>query len=202
MQYFASISKKNRITAMSLLGIILLLILSKQFLEKKNYLNLDKSMHSLYTDRLIPLGHLFDMQGFLYKKETLQLSNRFTPADQQHFDTSMHTLISQYETTFLTAAEKAEWLAFKEYLHLYNKTAVTSATGFFEQAIQKLEELNHLQIKVGNQLQQEAKEITASGQLQSYFEMMMLCIVLIGIIILINQRYIEKQSFHFKVPLN
>lgn len=200
MQYIATISKKNRITALSLLIIILLLILSKQFLDKKNYLNLDKSMHSLYSDRLIPLGHLFDMQGILYEKQLLQMGGNFTAGEQEKFDTTMRTLITQYETTFLTAVERTEWTAFKGYLQLYN--ASQNAAVSFKQAIQKLEELNRLQIKVGSQLQQEARDITASGQLQSYFEMMMLCVVLIGIIILINQRYIEKQNFHFKVPLN
>jgi hypothetical protein len=140
------------------------------------------------------------MQGMLYEKQLLQMGGNFTSNEQERFDTTMHTLISQYETTFLTAIERTEWMAFKEYLRLYNTSQ--NAAVSFKQAIQKLEGLNRLQIKVGNQLQQEAKDIAASGQLQSYFEMMMLCVVLIGIIILINQRYIEKQNFHFRVPLN
>jgi hypothetical protein len=90
--------------------VIILIVLLNNFSSRKDYADLDRTMSSIYQDRLMPSGYLFHINNYLYQKRMLQQSPNFSGAAVQaqldHHNKAIDSLIRNYDMTFLTLAEK------------------------------------------------------------------------------------------------
>lgn len=184
--------------------VIILIVLLNNFSSRKDYADLDRTMSSIYQDRLMPSGYLFHINNYLYQKRMLQQSPNFSGAAVQaqldHHNKAIDSLIRNYDMTFLTLAEKKQWKNFKEQLALYNdaeKQALSSVSSIdandqnnknlsesFDKAIAAVISLNEIQTSEGNLLQRHSKSVIGDTLLHSYMEVPLLFIVCIIIILL------------------
>lgn len=184
--------------------VIILIVLLNNFSSREDYADLDRTMSSIYKDRLMPSGYLFHIHNHLYQKRILQQSDNFSDAIVQsqltHHNKAIDSLIGNYDMTYLTLAEKKQWKNFKKELSLYNdaeKQALIGAssadaakqndnnlTQRFDKAIASVISLNEIQTSEGNLLQRHSKSVIGDTLLHSYMEVPLLFIVCVIIILL------------------
>ncbi|AQG80680.1 MCP four helix bundle domain-containing protein [Spirosoma montaniterrae] len=176
---------RSRLRATLLLIGILGLILTSIFLSRSSVGQIEKSVASIYKDRLAPTAILVHLTSNLYGKR-LVLENYLLSAErpdptllQGQMDRSdRHTdsLLTEFEQTRLTQREAEELRAFRQYITEYNQLekqvlqqATTNRTQAqkmlftgsgntaFGQAATKLDELSALQLTVGEELLSESR---------------------------------------------
>lgn len=186
-------SIKHKIKAVVGLASILLLILIGNIVIREKFSKLDKSMYSIYNDRLKPSVYLFEITNIMYEKRLLLNAglplNEITPHISDH-NLTIAKLIHSYETTFLTIEEKKRWSDFKIHLDRYNDLEsqflnydIADQTGNqvfhaeFSSILQDLSKLSKIQIGEGNELQQRSRSIINSSIAFSTFEMALLIVL-------------------------
>jgi hypothetical protein len=168
-----------KLRAAVILFVILCGVMINHFWERSNFSRLDESVSSIYKDRLLPATYLFQLSDHLYKKRLLQNQAHINMAEQQQHDEAMALLIKNYESTYLTDAEKAQWLMFKQHLAAYNNSGENAASqqlaqADFDQALSDLNLLNNTQAQEGDQLQKTSKGILTSGAFSSQIEIVLI----------------------------
>jgi len=184
--------------------VIILIVLLNNFSSREDYADLDRTMSSIYKDRLMPSGYLFHINNHLYQKRILQQSANFSDAAVQlqlaQHNKAIDSLIRNYDQTYLTATEKNQWNNFKQQLNNYNdaeKKALVSVASLeenqlnnlmlsesFDKAIASAISLNDIQTSEGNVLQRHSKSVIGDTLLHSYMEVPLLFIVCVIIILL------------------
>ncbi|QNA45413.1 MCP four helix bundle domain-containing protein [Lacibacter sediminis] len=201
MKQFISIREKR--VAAAVLFVVLVAIGLNQLLYEKEYAQLDKNMSSLYKDRLMPAGYLFEISDHLYQKKILHMDEAVAAKDlvqqlKKH-DDAIATLIKAYETTYLTKDEQQHWNYLLTSLEAYRRSEmnrisqVNSSASYdlqldknFQRAQAALGQLNALQAKEGSLLQRNSKAIIDDTVIQSYLQISMLIVLaVIGMILLL-----------------
>lgn len=200
MKQFISIREKR--VAASVLFVVLAAIGLNQFWYEKEYAQLDKNMSSLYKDRLMPAGYLFEISDHLYQKKILHMDEAIAPKElaiqlRKHDDV-IARLITAYEKTYLTKDEQQQWNHLLTSLEAYKKSEINGSQvpssvshdllldKNFQQAQAALGQLNALQAKEGNLLQTNSKAIIGDTVIQSYLQISMLIVLaVIGMILLL-----------------
>lgn len=201
MKQFISIKEKR--VAAAVLFVVLAAIGLNQFWYEKEYAQLDKNMSSLYKDRLMPAGYLFEISDHLYQKKILHMDEAVAEKElaqqlRKH-DDAMARLIMAYENTYLTKDEQQQWNYLLASLEAYKTSEmnrisqVNSSVSHdlmldknFQQAQAALGQLNALQAKEGRLLQTNSKAIIGDTVIQSYLQISMLVVLaIIGIILLL-----------------
>ncbi len=199
MKQFVTI--RERRVAAAVLFVALLAIGLNQVLYEKDYRELDKNISSLYQDRLMPAGYLFDISDHLYQKKILHMdetvaASQLKSALHQH-DEAISKLIYAYEKTYLTKVEQQQWTQLLASLDAYklaetnyaNNNTVESAdvlNQHFLKAQTVLGQLNNLQTKEGGVLQNNSKVIIGATVVQSYLQIAMLFVLaVVGTILLL-----------------
>ena len=90
MKWIVSLKEKKK--AAVALFVALAVILLNMFFNSKDYDKLDRNMSSIYNDRLMPAGYLFQISDHLYQKQLLHMDERIPATElkqqlQQHFFT-------------------------------------------------------------------------------------------------------------------
>jgi hypothetical protein len=201
MKQFISIREKR--VAAAVLFVVLVAIGLNQLWYEKEYAQLDKNMSSLYKDRLMPAGYLFEISDHLYQKKILHMDEAVAPKEllQQlsKHDDAIARLIIAYEKTYLTKDEQQQWGYLLTSLEAYKKSEINrmnqAPSGLshdlmldknFQQAQAALGQLNALQAKEGSLLQTNSKAIIGDTVLQSFLQITMLIVLaIIGMILLL-----------------
>ncbi len=176
---------RSRLRATLLLIGILGLILTSIFLSRSSIGQIEKSVASIYKDRLAPTAIIVHLTSNLYGKRLL-LENYLLAAEspdpallQYKMDRSdRHTdsLLTEFEKTKLTVREAEEIKEFRQYITQYNQLEkqvlqqantnrpqaqqmlfTGSGNAAFGQAATKLDELSALQLSVGEELLSESR---------------------------------------------
>lgn len=201
MKQFISIREKR--VAAAVLFVVLIAVGLNQLLYEKDYRELDKNMSSMYKDRLMPAGYLFEINDHLYQKKILHMDETVAAAQlnvqlRKH-DEAIARLIDAYEKTYLTKDEQQYWKQLLASLAAY-KTAATNYSAnssttsadlldkHFLAAQTSLTELNNLQAKEGGLLQNSSKTIIGVTVIQSYLQIAMLLVIAIIVAILLLAR--------------
>lgn len=202
MKQFISL-KEKRIAAI-VLFVVLVGIGLNQLWHEKEYAQLGKNMASLYQDRLMPSGYLFEISDHLYQKKILHM-NEATSAEAlkpqlEKHDVAVKQLIDAYEKTYLTKDEQQYWKAFVTSLAEYKTVEQNWRAGsnslvheqllekYFQQAQTALSNLNDVQAKEGSLLQRNSKAIINHTVIQSYLQIAMLVVIAIIAAILLLAR--------------
>jgi hypothetical protein len=184
--------------------VIILIVLLNNFSSREGYADLDRTMSSIYKDRLMPSGYLFHISNHLYQKRILQQSAQFPVSAVQlqiaNHNKAIDSLIRNYDMTYLTLTEQKQWKNFKQQLSIYNEeetkalAAATSAEAYqtndkklnetFDKAVASVISLNEIQTSEGSVLQRHSKSVIGDTLLHSYMEIPLLFIVCVIIILL------------------
>lgn len=188
---------EKRTIVMVLLAILVLALINN-FVSRRQYDDLTKNISSIYQDRLIPAGYIFQLNGLLYQK---QLLLKTMPAEAVSAQLSRHNseishIVGAYEATYLTKEEKQQWESFRRHLKDYNDAEAMHGSSVepvhmgnlqssFDKALQCLKQLNATQTSEGMRLQNDSKSIINSTIMQAYLEVSFLFILgIIGLMLL------------------
>ncbi len=180
------------------LYLVIVVVMLINFFVRKGYDDLDRTISSIYSDRLVPAGYLFKINDHLYqKKMLLQSKSVLDVSDRtqinQH-NSIIAGLIKEYETTFLTKKEKQQWEGFKNELNQYTQAEwlimqqelstvpAQKLLSSFNQAMIHLKELNDIQAREGKLLEAHSRDIITESRLNGWLEaslLFILCIIIL-----------------------
>jgi hypothetical protein len=192
MKWIVSMKEKRKaaIALFAVLGVILLNL----YLNNKDYDKLDQNMSSIYEDRLMPAGYLFQISDHLYQKQLIHMDEQISfatmqPQLQKH-DLAIAKLVKAYEATYLTKAEQQYWKQLVKSMTEYRLAEAEASLGngialstSFTNAQSALNQLNTLQATEGSLLQRNTKAIISETVLHTYLEIAM--IVILAVIVLL-----------------
>ena len=212
-----------------MLSVVMFLVIITNIIERKNIGEMNHSVHSIYEDRLVPATDIFSLTENLYSKRFLMenyLKDNFKGNDAKLIqdlnihDTTINSLISKYEKTYLVDQESKYLSEFKskvkDYsnlekdilnlskiegkeaaMHLYQTQGIDA----HKNTIYQLSVLNRIQSVIGGELIKDSKGIVASSNLLSTLQIVLAIITGIIILILIFSSRMIKQT-HKNFHLN
>lgn len=196
---------KFKLKAASLLFIIITLVLAAQLWERYRYDKLQKSVTTIYNDRLLPASYIFELTDLLYKNHIFKLKDQKQTDAYRENKRAIDSIINLYEKTYLTKEEVDFWQSFKQDLNHYTaNTDSASSYSSFEIVIKDLHNLNEIQLKEGGIEHKQSKSIIEGSLLSSNFVLVLLITLgLIAVILLgISDRAIYKNAIKGREQLN
>lgn len=196
---------KFKLKAASLIFIIITLVLAAQLWERYRYEKLQKSVTTIYNDRLLPASYIFELTDLLYKNHIFKLKDQKQTNAYRENKREIDSIINLYEKTYLTKEEVDYWKAFKTNLNNYTlNTDSLRSYSSFEIVIKDLHNLNEIQLKEGNLEHKQSKSIIEGSLLSSNFVLVLLITLgLIAVILLgISDRAIYKNAIKGREQLN
>ncbi len=184
--------------------VLVVAIMLNNFSNWRNYTNLSKNFSSIYKDRIMPSGYIYQLHDHLYQKKLL-LQQPGIPQSEKAAAIAAHNkdvsaIIKAYENTYLTPAEENYWRHFKNSLLQYNITEagylVNADSNHYDQATlqqhfihsqEALKKLSNLQATEADLLGKSSHYIINSSRIQTYLELVLLMILVIAGIIIINR---------------
>lgn len=184
--------------------ILVVVIMLNNFSNWRNYSDLSHNFSSMYKDRIMPSGYIYQLHDHLYQKKLLLQQPEIPQAEKAAaiagHNKSVSDIIKAYEKTYLTPAEEDYWRHFKNTLLQYNITEagylvnvnsgsydLTTLQQHFIQSQEVLKKLSDLQVTEAGLLGKDAHSIINSSRILTYLELMLLMILVISGIIIINR---------------
>lgn len=224
MKWTFAIQQKLK-AATVLCGIMLMIVLFT-FLERKNVADMNRSVTSIYNDRLIPATDIFYLSEHLYGKRflaeqflrshDLQLAELKKQLDQHN--KNIKSLINRFEKTYLVNKEQEYLNNLRNKVHTYNqierKIINLSGTGSkdvalalyesegkktHEATIKQLVLLTRIQTTVGGELIKDSNGKVAAASMISSLQIVLSIVTGLIIISLIFASKItsgKEQNFH------
>ena len=198
---------KKKAKAIITLHVMIVVVMFINFFVRRSYDDLDKTITSIYSDRLMPANYLFKINDHLYQKKLLlEEHETLNSSDQAQLDQHngiIAALIKEYEATFLTKNEKEQWSGFKKELENYNhiewvilqgkmKTAdETQLQTSFNLAKLHLKQLNEIQATEGKLLEVHSRRVIGESRLNAWLEISLLFVLSIALLQLtgFNEKY-------------
>jgi len=194
---------QQKLKLASALIIILVLVLINNRWENKNINELGETFSSVYKDRLLVENYIFKLAvATQEKKYLLTQYGKNQDLDIRNevsfLNTQIDSLLSDYQNTYLTAAENE---VFNKYLENNQqlrsiehspKIAVSQLNNLYDQNIEILNTLSKIQMKVGEDLYNNSRSIVTSNASLSYLELGLLIILgLISQALIFNSKSIN-----------
>lgn len=106
-----TLSQKIR-SAFAIITVFILVISTNQ-LDKKYYKSIKRTMKSIFEDRLVAKGYLYDLNTLFYKKHIEAIENKdYQPSKFKN--EKINELIKQFGETKLTSQEESRFNGFKK----------------------------------------------------------------------------------------
>lgn len=209
-----------------LLGLVMCLVVLFNLILQKNISDINQSVNSIYSDRLIPATDIFylsenlhnrqlAMEQFLFRSER---NYNQLKAQLKKYDGKQLDLIAKYEKTYLVDEESVFLEKFKKNVSVYaalesqilsltvaNKKAEaitlyeTAGRHSLENTIHQLSDLTTIQSSVGNKLLNDTKGIVATSNFLSNLQLVLA--IIIGLMItalIISSKIISQPQAKFK----
>lgn len=197
---------EQKLKAAFLLGGVMLVIVLISYLSGNNIKGIERSVASIYQDRLMPAIDIIHLTDGLYSKRLLVEKHLLkgsgeNPADirekLQKYDQKIDSLLKAYEQTYLVEQESKSFLALKnrivEYSLLEKNIMNFSAAGYhdeglslfegkggevFQHTIGRLNELTAIQSEVGEALREASDSEVSLFKL--YSTLLILAALVVG----------------------
>ncbi|MGY6559520.1 MAG: MCP four helix bundle domain-containing protein [Nitritalea sp.] len=207
---------RSKLTLASVLSVIVLAIVYKNYLERKNFEALGQSFASVYEDRLVTESLLFDISERLYEVK-LAINHCDVVEDPEQIlsdiakrEDEILARVYQFERTLLTLNEADALADFKRivedelrierYERIFNtetNTVNTEEVRIYNAAIRRaltdLERLSEIQLDEGQRLVKEASVIINRSRIWAQFEVAGLFLLLVLVYYLLySSRYVTK----------
>ncbi len=190
--------RNARQKAAAVLIVVMALLLFSNLTDRRSFRNVRDSFSSIYNDRLMPATYIFSMSDHLYQSRLLMEADRENPLLEEELlvhDEIIATLISNYETTYLTEEESKQWASFKTHLYAYNRLRTDPSqeritTAHFNDALHCLNALSQIQVGEGSALHTHSRAIIDGTNAFSDFEISL--VMVLGVISLVLISLPEK----------
>lgn len=193
--------------------VLVVAIMLNNFSNWRNYNNLSKNFSSIYKDRVMPSGYIYQLHDHLYQKKLLLQQPDIPQAEKAAaiagHNTAVTGIVKAYESTYLTPAEQNYWRNFKAALLQYNiteagylvnvndeKYSLLSLQQHFLQSQEELKKLSDLQAAEADLLGKHSHYIINSSRIQTYLELMLLMILVIAGIVIINRSALQANAWY------
>ncbi len=207
MKWTYAVQQKLKVASL-LMGVMGLIILFN-IVERRNIAEMNKSVTSIYNDRLLPATDIFYLTENLYSKRFLMekflADGRKDPgllrSELTRHDHQIASLIKQFEKTYLVDKESAFLNEFKQKVAAYqvlerrvlshaDNRGIEQAKLLYAkegqlqlmQTVGQLAELTKIQTAVGGEILHESRGLLATSDLLSSLQMVLA--IAIGVIIL------------------
>ena len=209
-----------------LLGIVMCLVVLFNIVLQKNISDINRSVDTMYKDRLIPVTDIFHLSESLHQRQ-LAMENFLLKTDNNvdelqselnKYDQRMFSLLDKYEKTYLVKEELASLKIFKQsvnnYAALERKILSLTAAGkklegiklyeavgrhSFSNTISQLSELTTIQSSVGGKLVNDTRGIVATSNFLSHLQMVLAIIIGAMIVnLVVSSKVINQTQENFK----
>lgn len=198
---------RNKFKICCVLIVIIVMVLLNNLRSRRNIASLDKSVSSIYQDRLLPATYLHGISAELYSKRLMLEERSGLPEgwrkSKNDADKNIDSFIRSFDSTYLTSEEKTRWMQFKQQLQTYsvleNAGFATVADGKeltkeeenkldieFHGSLALLNALARIQAGEGKILQTGSHDIASGSVLGSHLEMALLIILALMALVLLS----------------
>lgn len=204
-------SVKNKLTASLLLLVVVGVVLLNNFKEKHQSSQIRVAIDSIYEDRLVVEGYIYEFTRILYDiRSTIAMAGLEKGDLNSCIEmkiSEMEELIALYEDTYLTEDE-AQYLThftalaaqMKEGLKQQQYSNIESHIG---NALNDLHALSEIQMEEGGLIIKKTDKLLNAGNIMSQFEMAILIVILLVIYGLIfSSKPMLSKSIKQQIGLN
>lgn len=198
---------RNKFKICCVLIVIIVLVLLNNLRSRRHISRLDKSVSSIYQDRLLPATYLYEISNRLYQKRLMLEEKSGLRAGwaswKEEKDKEIDSLVKIYDSTYLTKEEQEQWTRFKQQLKRYTEmenagfaemsdsmhlsaASEGSLDEQFRQSVALLNNLAVIQAGEGKNLQTGSHDIASGSVLGSHLEMVLLIVLGLMALILLS----------------
>lgn len=186
------------------IAMIFILIIATNLIDRNNFIKVRNSVMTIYEDRLVVKGLIFDMADILHKKELaiVERDSSFYKNKVGQLNKEMDLLIANFENTKLTKQEskllddvKDEHKALaqqEDRLSNFNKEELEALRAGIDQLEDDLKSLSNIQLKEGRKQMSISKKAISTVELFTQIEIYFL--VFLAIVIQLIVMYQPKKS--------
>lgn len=183
---------KRKITAALILLVVMLVVLLTNLSERKNATAISTAVASMYKDRLLVEGYIFDYARALHKiEEVIESSappgSKYNSAGKEL--TEIAHLSALYEKTTLTPDEKVHFTAFQKQVgkleDMLREARIAEADAANNKANEELFALSEIQIREGKAAMDKVTSASSFSGVVSEIELVVLIVLAIIIQILV-----------------
>lgn len=187
----AKISFNNRIKIGFAFAIVFLLVIATNRLDKKRFDTLNNSLTSVYEDRLVAKGYLYELNNIFHEEEKL-LAGNYNAKDLANYHNSVQSIIEEFKSTRLTNQERTEFNnlqdSFKELKGLENSLTASNTDSVLPRIKLKLNRIQNnlddlalIQLSEGESLTKFAQNSLNMSSTMSKIEIAI--IIIIGFVV-------------------
>ncbi|NJC26762.1 MCP four helix bundle domain-containing protein [Neolewinella antarctica] len=176
------------------LVLLFLLFLATNLNDRKNYRTISNSVETIYADRLIAKGIIFNLAQLVQEKEIAYLAATVeqAPIGLESINQRMDTLVGQFGETSLTREEKEVFTRLQEHMSrlVTLENTESSVTQLRLQAAnvrKSLYKLSDIQMEEGRNEMFASKRASATIDLFTYIELALLILIAIAILAIFAQ---------------
>lgn len=206
--------KRKRITALVIIGLLMLLFYGKNLTERQAFKNISNTFAEVYNDRLVVEGYIFRISENLFRIQKLvdhcNINYDYSKVVDEiaTHEKNIMVIVTAFEKTNLTENEE-QYLAdfrgiiendlqIKNYSLLYSDSSGVNLdqVKLYDQKISKaqqdLDNLSKIQLEEGEKLINKANIIINRSQIWSQFEVALLIILALALYFLLFR---NKKTF-------
>ncbi|WP_296317227.1 MCP four helix bundle domain-containing protein [Winogradskyella sp. UBA3174] len=159
------ISISNRVKIGFSFAIVFLLVLATNRLDKKRFNTIENSLTSVYEDRLVAKGYVYELNNIFHEQEKLLLNNSEYSTKKVSYD-KINDLIIEFKSTKLTKEEK---LAFSNFQDDFKKLTALEESQTLLNSAQVKSKIEAKLNRIQNDLDNLAKIQISEGQIMTQF---------------------------------
>lgn len=211
-----SVLKRRKVRALIIIGILLLLLYSKNLIERQSFRSISNTFTEVYNDRLVVEGYIFQISENLFQIQKLidhcnidydysKVINEISTNEK-----SILAIIKDFEATNLTEQEAGYLTDFKKIIEtdlniksydlLYsdssgvNRAQVKIYDEKITRARLDLDNLSKIQMEEGEKLISKAKILINRSQIWAQFEVALLIILVVVMFLLLFRKSERNQG--------
>lgn len=212
----SSTLKRKKVSAMLIIGVLLLLIYGKNLIERQAFKDISNTFTEVYNDRLVVEGYIFQISETLFQIQKLvdhcNLDYDYSKVVDEiaNHEQSILAIVEDFEATKLTIQEDGYLsnfkkiiendLSIKNYNLLFsdssgiNQAQVKLYDQKISQARMDLENLSKIQMEEGEKLISKAKVQINRSQIWAQFEVALLIVLIIVLYIFLFRKSEEHSG--------
>lgn len=205
-----SILKKRKVRALVIIGILLMLLYTKNLLERQSFRSISNTFTEVYNDRLLVEGYIFQISENLFQIQKLvdhcNIDYDYSKVIDEiaSNEKAILTIITDFEATNLTEQEATYLSDFKKIIEtdlniksydlLYSDSSGVNSTQvkIYDEKIslarKDLDNLSKIQMEEGEKLVSKAKVLINRSQIWAQFEVALLIILVLVMFLLLFRK--------------
>uniref|UniRef100_UPI0040497955 MCP four helix bundle domain-containing protein n=1 Tax=Flavobacterium sp. TaxID=239 RepID=UPI0040497955 len=140
--------------------VIFIIVVATNLIDRNNFLRVNDAVVSIYEDRLVAKGFIYDMSEILHEKEKAVLisDSVFMQKNTKQLDEKFNSLLHDFEQTALTADEEKSIRDLKDNFDAMQKSETSFLTTKFSNKSDLLNDINKVKVNLHDLSKIQLKE--------------------------------------------